>query len=240
MIALIAGLSVLAGLIQAVTGFGAAMVLMAVLPFFYSITAAPAIASAVCFAANLMLFWQFRKYVEWKLILLPGLFYVVFALLSVQVVGNLNHDAVTVAFGCFCIALSLWFLFLSKKRQFKATPVSAVICSTFSGICNGLFAIGGPLMGLYYVSVTDKRETYIASLQTIFSVNGITILLMRIAKGYFTADLVLPTLAGIAGIFIGRIIGLRIGDRLDGDRFRKVVYAFVGVSGVATIVGVLL
>ena len=44
------------------------------------------------------------------------------------------------------------------------------------------------------------------------------------------------TLAGIAGIFIGKLFGTRVADKLDGDTFKKVVYLFDGISGVVTII----
>jgi uncharacterized membrane protein YfcA len=240
MIAAIAGLAVLAGFIQTVTGFGAGSLLMAVFPYFFSMTAAPALSSSICWGLNLMLTWQYRKAIEWKIILLPGLCYIVFALLSIQFVGKMNYDALTIAFGVFFIILSVYFFFFSKKLTFKGTTGSAVFCSVISGICSGLFGVGGPLMAVYYVSVTDKRETYIASLQTIFAVNGLTILLMRLAKGYYTADMIPLTLAGIAGMFLGKVLGVKSADKLDGDRFKKIVYAFVGISGLVTIIETLL
>jgi len=40
---------------------------------------------------------------------------------------------------------------------------------------------------------------------------------------------------GMLCINVGKLLGLRIVDKLNADTFRKVVYAFVGVAGLLTI-----
>lgn len=60
--------------------------------------------------------------------------------------------------------------------------------------------------------------------------------LQRFDQGLFTVDLIPITLLGLAAITLGKWLGLRIIDRMDGDMIRKVVYICVGLCGSLTIV----
>ena len=79
-----------AGLVQSVTGFGAAVVMMLVLPHFFSIPAASSIASAVCLGLNLVLLVKFRRYLDWRLWLLPTLPYLLTGTAAIHMVGQLD------------------------------------------------------------------------------------------------------------------------------------------------------
>ena len=60
--------------------------------------------------------------------------------------------------------------------------------------------------------------------------------LTRIFSGTFTLSLLPVTLAGLGGILVGKHLGVRVGDRLDADSMKKIIYVFVGISGVITLV----
>ena len=65
-----------AGLIQSVTGFGAAVMMMLVLPYFFDMIRSPALSSSISLGLSAVLVWRFRKYVDWKLTLPVALAYV--------------------------------------------------------------------------------------------------------------------------------------------------------------------
>ena len=101
----------------------------------------------------------------------------------------------------------------------------------FSFLQIGLFGIGGPPMVLYYLAAMDSKEEYLGTIQAFFCLTGFYTLAMRILKGYYTLDLALPTLIGIAGILLGMLAGNRLQARINGVMMRKLVYAFLGVTG---------
>ncbi|WP_323088557.1 sulfite exporter TauE/SafE family protein [Allobaculum sp. JKK-2023] len=60
-----------AGIVQALTGFGAGIVMMIVLPVFYAIPQAAGISQAICLAICAMMTFQYRKSIQWKKALKP-------------------------------------------------------------------------------------------------------------------------------------------------------------------------
>ena len=231
---LIAG--VIAGALQTITGFGGSIILMAVLPYFFNMLQAAAIGQSVLLGLNLALLWSHWKKIQWKEVVFPILIYVPCSLISIQLASGLDLSALKIAFGAFLVLLGLYFFFFSQKVKLKKSIPMLVICSAVSGICAGFFGIGGPLMALFFVTITDDHDVYTADLQSIFASNGITALTMRVVKGIYTADLIPITLCGIAGILIGKKLGMRFVDRINGDMMKKLVYGFVCVSGLVTVV----
>ena len=52
----------------------------------------------------------------------------------------------------------------------------------------------------------------------------------------FSGIVLLPAVfLGFAGITVGKLVGLRILDKINPGRIKKLVYAFVGISGVLSL-----
>ena len=234
--AVIAAASVMAGVIQSVTGFGSAVFLMLIVPCFYDMVAASAISSSIAMGLGITLAWKFRAHLQFRRVILPTVVYLVGSVGAIQLLGDIDLDALKLSFGIFLILLAAWFLVFSKKIRFTATPTSAVVCSAISGVTSGLFGIGGPLMAVYFVSASDGKESYIANLQFLFALTNVVNFITRISRGFYTLDLVPVTLLGFAGITLGKKFGLKILDRMDLEGMKKGVYAFVGLSGILNVI----
>ena len=232
----IAAAAVLAGFLQAVTGFGSPMILMMVIPYFYDMVTAPAVANSISICLAATLFWKFRKEIDWRSCLFPTGVFLVFNLIAIQFVKKIDLNFLSLAFGVFLIILALYFFLFSKSKPFKANWISALICGTVSGITSGFFGIGGPLMAIYFVSATKRKETYIGNIQFLFTLTTSFSMLSRIANGIYTIDLLPTTLIGIACVLAGKQLGLRVLNKLDPDKTQKLVYAFVGISGAITVI----
>jgi len=233
--AVIAAAAVMAGVIQSVTGFGSAVFLMLFVPLFYDMVAASAIASSIAMGLGITLAWRFRGHIQWKLCALPAVIYLVGSIGAISVIRDIDLDALTLTFGIFLVILALYFLIFAKKMSIRGSWKSAAVCSAISGVTSGLFGIGGPLMAVYFVSVSRDKESYIANIQCLFAVTNVVNFLMRIGKGIYTADLVPITLIGFAGITLGKVLGLRLLERMELEGMKKWVYLFVGASGILTV-----
>ena len=222
-------------MIQTVTGFGAAVFLMLFMPYFFDMIAAPAVASAITVGLSLTLAWKFRKHIQLNVCLFPTLVYLFFSIACINLAKELNLEYISLAFSVFLILLAIYFYVFSEKISLQATRKTAVVCAMISGITSGLFGIGGPLMAVYFISAIEDKKSYIGTIQFLFAFTNIINLLMRIANGIYTLDLLPATILGFAGITIGKIVGLRILDKIDPVRIKKLVYAFVGISGLLSL-----
>lgn len=220
-----------AGLVQSVTGFGAAVVMMLVLPHFFSIPAASSIASAVCLGLNLVLLVRFRRHLDWRLWLLPTLPYLLTSTAAIHMVGQLDLKLLSAAFGGFLMVLAGYFFLFAHRASLRPSWQSAALCGAASGVTSGLFGIGGPLLSLYFLPASGSKERYTANLQCSFFVTNLLNMFTRLSEGIMTTDLIPLILAAFLAINVGKEVGLRILGRLDEEKLRKLVYLFVGLSG---------
>lgn len=241
MIYLIIGLSaVLAGVIQNIAGFGAGIILMLILPHFFDMLVAPAINAAVCTGMTIIMALRYRKHTEYQYVWLPCLCFVTMTVSIIWVVRDIDLYLLGAAFGVFLIVLSIYFLFFQNNVKVKPTTTSAIGFGLLSGILSGLFAIGATSIALYFLAISKDRKAYMGNLQTLLAINNVVSLSTRALRGIYTADLILPTLVGFAGILLGQFFGSKIAGKLDAGKINRFIYILVGVSGVETLIRQLL
>lgn len=224
-------IAALAGLIQTLSGFGSAAIMVLFLEGSFGMLAAPAIATSINLGLTSTLAFRYRRFIEWKKILIPAVVYVAVNILVISAARSLQLMTIKKAFGVFLIVLAVYSLFFSEKKIFTMTKRTLFVFSVFSGVFGGLFSVGGPLLAMYYSAVSDSKEAYIADLQFIFLLTCITGTLTRILEGIYTLDLVPVTLAGLVGINVGKTLGLRIVNKLDRRVIFIIVYVYVAFSG---------
>lgn len=223
------------GIIQPLTGFGSAVILMVVAQYFYDITVAPSIVAAICMVQSGIMAWNYRKSIDLKQILPPIALYTVCSLIIINLLGNFNLRVLTAVFGGFLVVLAIYFLFLAPKVSLQPGRVTGLLCSAFSGCCAGAFTVGGPMMALYFVAIARDKETYVANMQFLFATTNIINLVMRTCKGLYGVEYLPITLVGMAFVLVGFAIGAALSKRMSGDTARQVVYVGVGVSGLITL-----
>lgn len=223
------------GIIQPLTGFGSAVILMVVAQYFFDITVAPSVVAAICMFQSGIMAYQHRRKIDLRQILPPIALYTVCSLIVINLLGNFDLHILTAIFGGFLVLLSVYFLFFAGKLTLKPGRVTGLLCSGFSGCCAGAFTIGGPMMALYFVTIARDKETYVANMQFLFITTNIINLAMRTARGLYGVEYLPITAVGVAAVLLGLVIGNALSKKISGDVARQVVYIGVGVSGFATL-----
>ena len=221
----------LGGFVQSITGFGAAVVMMTILPYFFDMTVAPSVSTSICLGLTVTLAWKLRKNVN----LPPTLLYAVTSVTAIHFIGKMNLHGLTIAFGVFLMILGSYLLLTEKKAAVRVTPAVTIVCGLLAGLCGGLFSVGGPIMAIYYLAVTDSRESYLANAQTNFACTNTISLTTRAMNGYYTPALLPLTVLGIVGVVCGQRFGLKLGSKLNAEQLRRIVYCYVILSGGITV-----
>ena len=212
--------AVLAGLVQTVVGFGSGVVLIMILSRLFPLTIAASLNASICVALSVTLAWRFRRDIDFKLVMVPAIPYLIMSVSAISQLRSMDMHLLAIVFGIFLMALSAYFLFFENRIHLRPTYPTALFCGGLSGIFAGLFGVGGPLMALYFVTVTKSRATYVATLQFLFVLSNVIGLSTRVVQGYYPFSLLPVTVAGILGITAGKYIGLYIADKLDGSKLK--------------------
>ncbi|WP_432374585.1 TSUP family transporter [Lactiplantibacillus pentosus] len=221
----------LAGLVQGLTGFGAAIVMMIFLPQLFSIAQSAAVAGMIMAASVLTLVWRNRHHIHLRQIVIPFIIYASVAAYSVHLGQELDVQLLRRLLGALLVALAIYFS-LSKRAATQVYPWwLAGIFMIISGFFNGLFGIGGPLMALYFLSLADTTADYLGNLQTFFLIDVIYISTVRVLNGILTPVLIPNILIGMVGAVIGTAIAARILPHLPMTTVRHLIYLFIGLSG---------
>ena len=222
--------AIAAGIIQGVTGFGAGIVLMVFLPLSYEVTQSAAMTGSICLVLCAAMVIRYRKHINYRKLAVPSILFLITSAAAITVSKNVNTELMKLILGVFLLALAIYFLFLSKK-ELEPKGIAALACIVISGICDGMFGVGGPLMVIYFLSKTRSKQEYLGSIQCFFLINHIASTILRFCNGIITVSNVPYMLLGMAGIIVGFIAANRITDRLNADLLKKVTYLLIGASG---------
>lgn len=228
--------SMLGGFAQTVTGFGCGIVIMLFLPYIMPVVQASGLSVLITMILNVMLVVKYRKSINMRLVLMPAVISFAVSTLCIYIGNNLELAVMKIIFSVFLIALALYFIFFSERIKLEANLPTVAVCAALAGAANGLFGIGGPPMALYFLTVTKDKETYIGTTQTYFLLTSAYTTMIRIFSGVFDRELLMMAVPGIAAILLGEYIGIRVVDRISHQKIKKVIYLFLIVSGVITLV----
>lgn len=222
----------LAGLVQGLTGFGPAIVLMVFLPSILPMAKAAGVAGMIPVISVVMMAIHYRHYIKIKRIIWPFILYAVVASLSIHLGGLLNVHISRAMLDGLLIILSLYFLFSKTGGQKEFPWYVAVIFVLISGFFSGLFGIGGPLMALYFLSLSSTKEEYMATVQMFFVLDMTYTSTFRVINGIITVNEIPIVLIGVVGAALGTFIASRILTHMNLVLVSKCIYTFIGFSGI--------
>ena len=223
------------GLVMGVTGFGAGMVIMMVLPVFYSLTESAAIAGIVSTVLNAQMAIRYWKHIHFQTLVAPTIAYMVLCALLIHFSTEVDQALIQKGFGVFLICLCIYYLFLQKDPHKKSLALS-VLCIAFSAVFDSFFSIGGPLLVVYFMARTDSTKAYMGTIQAFFFINYAYSSVVRVINGILLPSHLAVTLVCSVAVLLGGVIAQKLVNRLDEQRVRKLIYIMIGVSGVLNLV----
>lgn len=227
----------LSGLVQGLTGFGAAIIMMIFLPQLLPIGEGAGVAGVIMLASVVPMVWRYRHRIHLKQIIIPFIIYASVAAWSVHLGQVLDVSLLRRLLGGLLVILALYFSF-SKQTSTPHYPWWLAGCfMVISGFFNGLFGIGGPLMALYFLSLAKTTADYLANLQFFFFIDVLYITTIRILNGIITVKVAPLILIGMIGAFVGTAVAARILPKLPMKTVRQLIYIFIGLSGCYYLLG---
>ncbi len=116
----VAAPALFAGLVQGVTGFGAGILLMMFYPFCFSMVQSSAMCQLLCAVLCISIVWRYRRFVRFRMCILPLVFYFPVYLAAMQAAARLDMDYLKPVLGIFLIALAVYFILGEGKIKISA------------------------------------------------------------------------------------------------------------------------
>lgn len=217
--------------LQTNMGFGFPILAMIFLPLLFPFSTAVTLCQIIAIVSTAYLSVRYWKHIRWK-ILLPLL------LVSLAVGAVVTYQSISMPqgnlkmlLGVTLMVLAVFFVWFSNRIKLKGNIGSGLAMGVIAGLGNGLFGIGGPPVALYLMACIEDKNEYLATIQSYFLLSNISTILIRMFNGSIDTGHIPVILVGWVGIGVGTWLGLIAFKKMSMPALKKLVYAFVGFSG---------
>ncbi|WPC16666.1 sulfite exporter TauE/SafE family protein [Pediococcus inopinatus] len=152
-------------------------------PAILPIAPAAGIAGLSMLASMVGLTYRYRHEFKFKRVIPPFIIYAAVATWSVHLSSVLDTNVMRMMLGGLLIALYLYFTLVKNSDSRQFPWYVAIGFMIISGFFNGLLGIGGPLMALYFLSLSKSIPEYTANIQGFFLIDAFYINSVRVANG---------------------------------------------------------
>jgi len=223
-----------AGLVNNITGFGAAMVAM---PFIANSipleTAVPA-STLIVLTLNLQVGWTYRRHIRWgrlRHLFLGGVAGAVAGVLLHRAAGN---DGLKLGMGLFMVGYAAYCLLTRDNGPRRLGPVWGLGAGFASTLLGALFGFNGPPLAMYIARSGWAKEEAKAVFGACFIMTGTTILAGQLLAGIHNAQTLAGYLAGCPGALTGGALGIFLSRFFPQKVYQRMVLILVLASGAYT------
>lgn len=233
LLAMFCGIVLLGAVVQGISGFAFSMVTLMVFPYLFGYTKSLLLASMMAVLANIYNVYLYRKNIDWTWIPRWFAVYVPADLVSVLVLKKVgDHPIWYTLMGVIFIAMAVFLLWGQKVLHVKAGHGSLIVLALLSGLIMGAFGVGGPLVAAFFLQATRSKEDYLGTMQVVGALNMAIDVIMRVANGMFTVDLLGYTAIGLLIMVCGLLIAKRLVSHMDALTLRRFICMVIIIDGV--------
>lgn len=235
---LVALIMATAAFVQSVSGFGMAIVAVALLPLVMDLKDAIALIAVFnLFVSALTLIWN-RAGFSWKIARPLILGMMIGIPLGFFFLHSTDSTILIRVLGIVLIFIAISDVILSRKSQYSLPSWSSWPLAIFGGVIGGAFNVGGPPIVAYIYSQKWSKTQIVAVLQSVFLFGGffrnglmITRDLTTEGKTDWSWNLAINFLAAIPLSILAIYLGKKCLDRIPQSTLRATVFAFIFIMG---------
>lgn len=219
-----------AGFTQGLSGFGSILLAIPLLAAFLDIKTVIPLTALAGFAMTTILLIQLWDHLSWKKIT-PFLIGTVPGIpLGVQFLKRVDKGTVELVLGSLLLAYSLYSL-VSRRLPRGTRERWAYIFGFLGGCIGGAFSASGPVV-IVYTSLQDwPKDRLKASLQGIFFVLDMIVLLFYLMNGFITPVVLKYFGVSFPALIFGTLVGSLFYGRINDVQYRKVMFVLLGLLG---------
>lgn len=226
-----------AAFVQRVSGFGFGIFIMTILPYLLpSYGEATTLSGSLAAVTSVIIVWQMHRYIVWRKLLPILITFLVVSWVAVQFVSLAGDGMLRRILGAVLILASIYFFIFSQRIHIRPTLTMQLSMGTLSGAMGGLFGMQGPPAVLYFLASTERKEEYMALVQCYFLIGNVVMTAYRAYSGFLTTTVMTSWCYCIVGVLLGTWIGAQVFRLIPIQLLRKIIYAYMGVSGVIALV----
>ena len=242
--------------VKGLCGFANTLVFSSILSFGSSNVNITPVEVLLGFPTNLILAWQERKGIRWRLCIPLILLVLAGNIPGMLLLKNADSGSVKLFFGFVIAGIGVEMLVRECKTQngkgirsqepgLPTLPsslpgrLSLLFIGILSGVLSGMFGIGA-MLAAYISRVTEDSHDFKANMCAIFIVENLFRIFLYVISGILTPRVLWQVTCLFPAMLAGLAAGIRSSSLLDERVVRKLVLVMLVVSGVALAGGDLL
>lgn len=225
-------------LVKAVTGMGYPIIAVPLISLVLGIEEAVVIVALPNFGANAFLWWEARDAQrETRDLGVLVTFGVVGAVIGTIALVNVPEAPLLVALAAMIVVFVIVFVRHPELEiDHRTARRGAPFVGTLVGLAQGSVGVSGPVVATWIHGYRLPPRAYVRSVTLIFGVTGLAQIVVLVAQGAFTADLLVGAAIATVPVLVATPLGLRLRKALAGPAFEKVVLVVLSVSAVSLLV----
>ena len=219
---------------QGFTGFGSAMIAMALLPDLVGIQVATPLVALIVELFEVYMLLRYRKSVQVKTIwpiVLAAIVGIPFGLLLLK---RVNENLILTMLGVLIVAYALYALSGLKLPELKRRRWRYG-AGFLAGLLGGAYNVSGPPVILYGTARRWPPLVFKANLQGFFVFSSFFTLVGHFISRNLSSEVWTDFWISLPALVVGGLLGTSLDRFLDPERFRKIVLVVLVVLGVRLI-----
>lgn len=221
---------------QSMTGFGSALVAMAVLPSLLGLPVAAPVVAATGLLLETMLTLRYRQSLRvdaiWR-VLVASLIAIPFGVLLLR---HIEERTALFILGLLLVGYSLYAL-IGFRLPALAHPAWAWLTGLLSGLLGGAYNTAGPPIVVYGNCRGWDAAQFKSNLSSFFVINSLFVTTSHFVGGSFTSDVTRTILLCLPATVLGFLLGQSMDRWIDPARFRQIVLVLLIVLGLRLMLG---
>jgi len=215
---------------QSLTGFGSALVSMAVLPGLIGIRTAAPLVTLITVTIDVALLARYRQALNLRAIWRLVTALVLGVPLGILVLRRVEERFVLAILGVVIAGYALYAL-LSPRLPRLEHPAWAYGFGFLAGVLGGAYNTSGPPVVIFGNCQRWPPSEFKGNLQGFFLVNDLLVIAGHALSRNLTALVLRDYLIVLPALIVGLFVGGRLDRRLDPGLFRKIVLVLLVVMG---------
>ena len=231
---LVFGIMFLAVLTQTVTGFGLALVSMALLSQWLGIQVAAPLVAMIAALLEITLLIRHRAALNWRAVWRLSLASVLGIPLGLLAVKMINEQVVLTVLGVVIVSYAVYAL-VSPRLPRLAWSGWAYGVGFIAGILSGAYNTAGPPVVMYGNSQRWSPAEFKSNLQGFFLLNDVFVIGGHALSGHLTPAVWGHWASALPSLALGLLVGLSVERFINPLVFRKIVLLLLVVVGIRLI-----
>lgn len=231
-------LALIAEVLGTIGGFGSSLFFVPIAGFFLDFHSVLGITAVFHVASNITKIAMFSKGINWNILIYLGVPAVLCVIIGAFLSQYVDSEMLELVLSIFLILLSI--ILLVKEYRIEPSKLNSIVGGVLSGGIAGLVGTGGAIRGITLTAFGLGTSAFIATSALIdLGVDSSRAVVYWMNGFVHEHDLYLiPILVGVS--IIGTYIGKLILKKVPEQKFRKIVLTMVFITGVSTLIKVMI